>query len=181
MPVPMPNAFACSMNEFFSLKTQPNPHFNVLPDKVESSLPALANSSEQAAKPRAVLTCEQAIAIFQLRPEHKIAAHSKKVACAFQISDKTVRDIWRGRTWYRETLHLDPLRIPRNLRQPGRPLGRKDSISRKKHEKMQSQLDYIHLAENDPFHDDWPNWERADLCPLVDSLLFLARPLSRPM
>ena len=38
---------------------------------------------------------------------------SLAVARTYKVSEKTVRDIWRGRTWHHETLHLDPPRAAR--------------------------------------------------------------------
>ena len=133
----------------------------------------------RCSKPRAVLTSEQAVAIFLQRPNQKIsqAGLSSEVARFYHVSDKTVRDIWRARTWYRETLHLDPARTPRHMRRPGRPLGSKDSSPRKTNTKMQLAASLVSRGgvckpvpsySDDPFHDDWPNWERADLCHIVD-------------
>ena len=52
-----------------------------------------------------------------------------KVAIEFGVSDKTVRDIWKGRTWTKETLHLDTARVvvQKNI---GRPKGTRDSKPR---------------------------------------------------
>ncbi len=46
------------------------------------------------------------------------------------VSEKTVRDIWTGRTWSRETWHLDTSRNLQ-LKQLGRPKGCRDSQPRK--------------------------------------------------
>ncbi len=54
----------------------------------------------------------QAVAIFQHRPPSAPPhnAHNgmfaMAVARAYGVSEKAVRDIWRGRTWHKETLHL---------------------------------------------------------------------------
>ena len=115
------------------------------------------------AKPRAVLNEAEAIAIFQLRPRSdlpRVVRDSLSVAQAFTVSEKTVRDIWSARTWHRETLHLDPSRPARADTLPGRPLGRKDSAPRRRPVRK-SKLPAATDAD-DPFHDDWPNWERAD-------------------
>ena len=118
------------------------------------------------AKPRAVLNEAEAIAIFQLRPRSdltRVVRDSLSVAQAYNVSEKTIRDIWSARTWHRETLHLDPSRPVRADTLPGRPLGRKDSAPRRrpipksKATKLPAATD-----ADDPFHDDWPNWERAD-------------------
>ena len=90
-------------------------------------------SSIQACKTRAVLTAEQAAQIFQIKlsGQHGVAAKRSQgphcariVARLFGVSDKAVRDIWNGRTWLRETMHLDPARAAlaaARLRPPGRP------------------------------------------------------------
>ena len=77
-----------------------------------------SNSTEPRpiAKPRAILNREQAIEIFQLRPSgtnEGFERNSLAVARTYKVSEKTVRDIWRARTWHRETLHLDPPRAAR--------------------------------------------------------------------
>ena len=54
------------------------------------------------------------------------ASMSKK----YGVSEKAVRDIWTGRTWSKETWHLDALRS-RPVKKMGRPVGRQDSKPRK--------------------------------------------------
>ena len=83
--------------------------------------------SLQACKTRAVLTKQQAIRIFEIKlasnsggieqPSAQLTAHH------FGVSEKAIRDIWKGRTWIRETMHLDPERavLAGLLRLPGRP------------------------------------------------------------
>ena len=64
---------------------------------------------------RAILSKEQAIQIFQIKlaADTLQRAHpaSAQIASLFGISEKAVRDIWKGRTWARQTLHLDPNRL----------------------------------------------------------------------
>ena len=98
---------------------------NIAQSKVEEhQLP----SSIQACKTREILNVEQAIAIYKIKMSYATAASCKNfgpcsVARAFGVSEKTVRDIWKGRTWLRETMHLDPTRVvmAAQLRGPGRP------------------------------------------------------------
>ena len=84
-------------------------------------------SSIKACKTRAILTAEQAIDIFKIKISGPAAIRQQlspsKVARAFGVNEKTVRDIWKGRTWFRETMHLDPARVitAASLRPPGRP------------------------------------------------------------
>ena len=54
------------------------------------------------------------------------------VAKKFRVSEKTIRDIWSGRTWHEETLPHDLHRRPKKAVKTGRPLGRKDSAPRKR-------------------------------------------------
>ena len=56
-----------------------------------------------------------------------IAAHVSKI---YGVSEKAVRDIWTGRTWSKETWHLDASRS-RPLKKMGRPVGRQDTKPRK--------------------------------------------------
>jgi hypothetical protein len=87
-----------------------------------------------SAKPRAVLVKEQVMDIFRLSavrsPEQKKPT-ATSVAKKYGVNEKTIRDIWRGRTWHEETLPLDADRIPKKMAKTGRPLGRKDRAPRK--------------------------------------------------
>ena len=88
----------------------------------------------QCAKPRAVLTKEQAINIFRISTFNYTKASrptATSVAKAFGVSEKAIRDIWNGRTWCEETLPLDSSRQPKPRKKTGRPLGRKDSAPRR--------------------------------------------------
>jgi hypothetical protein len=123
-----------------------------------------------AAKPRAVLNRDQAVDIFKLKPPASDARIGKlcvEVAQKFRVSEKTVRDIWRGRTWHQETKHLDPSRPPRNSARPGRPMGRKDSAPRRgsgaRRSIAERATEPVDHTTSDPFHYDWPNWSRADI------------------
>ena len=99
------------------------------------SAPALAlalvhcagNQSSQKLKPQARLSQAQAVAIFQTRASHKSAA---KVANSYGVNEKTVRDIWTGRTWAKESWHLDPSRRL-EIKKMGRPIGCRDTRPRK--------------------------------------------------
>ena len=140
-------------------------------DRIEEpeskSTQSISTDPRLIAKPRAILNREQAIEIFQLRPSgtsEGIGRSSLAVARTYKVSEKTVRDIWRARTWHRETLHLDPSRPARADTPPGRPLGRKDSAPRRRPVPRLSAIAKLPAATDadDPFHDDWPNWDRAD-------------------
>jgi len=126
------------------------------------------------AKPRALLTRDQAVAIFLLQPTGTRRPQSRRanlpVAQAFGVSEKTVRDIWSARTWYSETLHLDQSRPARAGRKPGRPKGRKNSVKRQQKLAKNAEPNSGLSASThpyDPFHDDWPHWDRADCFSLL--------------
>ena len=139
----------------------------------------IAGKCFNVAKPRAVLNLQQVIQIFQSRPASELTgASSLSVARSFGVSEKTVRDIWTGRTWHNETAHLDPSRPARTLAPPGRPVGRKDSVPRRKSNQQRradSPKDRFLCASktaesglpaqsdpDDPFHDDWPFWAQSN-------------------
>ena len=83
--------------------------------------------SIQACKTRTILTLEQALQIFEIKLDNSNPLSGRRTAAAvarsFGVSEKTVRDIWIGRTWVREMMHLDPARAAKacNLKLPGRP------------------------------------------------------------
>ncbi len=89
---------------------------------------------------RNVLTKTQAIEIFMLRNGKTVDTtvclkNASSVAKRYGVSPKAVRDIWIGRTWYRETFFLEPQRADageRLTRRIGRPKGKKDSVLRKR-------------------------------------------------
>ena len=93
------------------------------------------NTSVPSGRARAILTPEQAFTIYRAKPQldhggrrrRGQQAAAKSVAEDFGVSEKTIRDIWKGRTWLRETVRLDPALAARasRLRQPGRPRGSK--------------------------------------------------------
>ena len=87
-------------------------------------------------KPRAILTEQQAVHIFELK-QYTMSSHGKRplsaagIARVFGVNEKTVRDIWKGRTWSRETWHLDCSRQIL-IKQPGKPKGCKDTKQRQR-------------------------------------------------
>ena len=86
-------------------------------------------SSLKACKSRAILTEDQAAEIFQIKLDDDRLPSNQRISSSavgqlFGVSEKTVRDIWKGRTWIRERVHLDPSRAAiadRTLKRPGRP------------------------------------------------------------
>ena len=88
------------------------------PDSRPSPIDEAALSTQKKFKPasskRQQLTSDEAAEIFELRPRLKgniilkrgSMLMCKGIAPRFGISPKTVRDIWRGRTWLHATQHL---------------------------------------------------------------------------
>jgi hypothetical protein len=58
------------------------------------------------------------------------------------ISEKAVRDIWSGRTWSKETQHLDPSRSV-CLKKIGRPAGSKDTKPRKPRAQASQKMEVL--------------------------------------
>ena len=91
--------------------------------------PSEVPASIQACKTRTVLTERQVQEIFiakllnESSEGHKTRQSAASLARKYGVSDKTIRDIWTGRTWFRELMHLDPARkdMAERLRFPGRP------------------------------------------------------------
>ena len=91
----------------------------------------------ESRKTRAKLTEADALDIFHCKAHLMSAASMSK---KYGVSEKAVRDIWTGRTWSKETWHLDASRS-RPLKKMGRPVGRQDTKPRKPriiHKKMNS-------------------------------------------
>ena len=82
---------------------------------------------KESMKTRAKLTESDALDIFNCKAS---VASASAIAKLYGVSEKAVRDIWTGRTWSKETWHLDESR-PIPTKKMGRPLGRKDGQPRK--------------------------------------------------
>jgi hypothetical protein len=80
-------------------------------------------------KPRSLLEANQVIEIFRSRLE-KSRMPANHVARSYGVSEKTIRDIWHGRTWKHITWRMDGSEtwIPKKS---GRPAGSKDRVPRK--------------------------------------------------
>ena len=89
---------------------------------------AAVNTAATATKPRNGLTREQAVEIYARRPDEMGFQKSRRgtmvgceaVAVEYGVTPKTVRDIWRGRTWGEATGHPQSDRETRSVpaRQP---------------------------------------------------------------
>ena len=77
---------------------------------------------------RTKIAMADAIEIFKLKGPSSSAT---SVGKAYGVSEKAIRDIWKGRTWAKETWHLDMAR-PWHFKRMGRPTGSKDKNPRKK-------------------------------------------------
>ena len=103
--------------------------------KRDSEIGMQSLSKDNQKKGRAILSEQEARAIFQRKPSKfgRDRRRANLLAKTYGVSVKAIRDIWVGRTWYRSTCYLDqskPVNLLRLLRKPGRPLGAKDSKPR---------------------------------------------------
>ena len=142
-------------------------------------------SSIQACKTRAILTEAQAITIFHAKPATADAsierACAAKVAEDYGVSDKTIRDIWKGRTWFRETMHLDPNRAAMvdRLKQPGRPKGSKDK-ERRQRGPARGKPAAVHGAPPPPLGGSSPPSPLGGARPTWSALLVSGAPVPSP-
>ena len=81
-------------------------------------------------KHRAILTEMQAIEIFEFRASNFIP-HASFVAKQYGINERTVRDIWKQRTWSHCTSSLAEGLGSMPKKKLGRPIGSKDTRPRK--------------------------------------------------
>ena len=102
--------------------------------------------SHQTAAPRSrnILSREQAIEIFQLKSNIKsMGVRTSLIAEQYGVSAKAIRDIWVGRTWYRDTFLLDTSRADaeeRFMRKIGRPAGARDVKPRARRKDKEHEL-----------------------------------------
>ena len=97
------------------------------PSSGEDSLCKAPHHTLESRKTRAKLTEADALDVFHCKT-HLMSAAS--VSKKYGVSEKAVRDIWTGRTWSKETWHLDASRS-KPLKKMGRPVGRQDTKPRK--------------------------------------------------
>jgi hypothetical protein len=96
-----------------------------------TKLSSVATKNVVKRRARSILTKEHAQVIFKFKPQCAIDGRvkAKELAGIYGVSVKTVRDIWNGRTWYRDTYELDksnPIAPERLQKKPGRPKGARD-------------------------------------------------------
>mmetsp|Transcript_16794 Transcript_16794/g.45760 ORF Transcript_16794/g.45760 Transcript_16794/m.45760 type:complete len:137 (+) Transcript_16794:79-489(+) len=129
-------------------------------------------------KTKAKLTEMQALEIYAYGMHKTGSRSSSMIAKMYNITDRAVRDIWNGRTWYEETSTLlspaEAALRPKRMRTRGgkrcRPCGY-DELQ-KPNEQIRggsdSQIGSMPtlipetfaciVTTDDPFHDDWPFW-----------------------
>ena len=90
-------------------------------------IPSSMHTLSATPRARAKLTQFDALDIYHCKGSVSSATAVSKL---YGVCEKAVRDIWTGRTWSKETWHLDEAR-PLPIRKMGRPLGRKDAQPRK--------------------------------------------------
>ena len=81
----------------------------------------------EKARKRSRLSEAQVVEIF-LSKATKLSA--SKICVRFGVSEKAVRDIWTGRTWAKETMHLVRMRQTVETRTIGRPIDGADKRPR---------------------------------------------------
>ena len=109
---------------------------------------------------KAVLTSEQAREIFGLRKTHgypNLHTASLSLAPKFYVCAKTIRDIWKGRSWLGATYDLWEEEERPSRKALGRPKGKKDSRPRRRRERsttfdahgtnMKSESPYLSYVE----------------------------------
>jgi hypothetical protein len=126
-------------------------------------------------KSHALLTDFQAVQIFMLKsknaqPKRKTSA--AQIGLLFGVCEKTIRDIWSGRTWDQETRHLDPTRAIIEHKSPGRPRGSRDSTKRKAGY-MQSLSCIGQKGGFESIDDDLFVWEVQSSFPLISPVVYL--------
>ena len=83
---------------------------------------------------RAILTEQQAIEIFRIRSQNStpiLMLGATFVAKRYGINERTVRDIWKQRTWTRATCSMAEGASPMLQKKIGRPIGSKDTKPRR--------------------------------------------------
>ena len=92
-------------------------------------------SDYKVLKPRARLTEHDVLSIFRCKYS---SATATKLASVYGVSEKAVRDIWTGRTWARETWHLET-----SGGLPAQPMGRSGGSKTAKNRIPQSKQSSI--------------------------------------
>ena len=119
-------------------------------------------------KNRAILTEQQAIEIFGFRSTISMSmmvSSASFVAKRYGVNERTIRDIWKQRTWTHATCLLAEGAGPMAKRKMGRPVGSKDTCPRKQR-----------LAAGTSFFYDSPTQSVPSKCDSKISFDGLTRP-----
>ena len=141
-----------------------------------------------------VLTPQQAVEIFSYKLTSPVASyatvhlkhgndHSGMIGKIYNVSAKTIRDIWNRRSWRHETFHLWHLSKDKNCL-PDQSVDYAQIVTQSTDCKPSAILPNAHTPQNfqhqetlpasssneDPFHDDWPYWNmsRDAECQIAD-------------
>ena len=108
-------------------------------------------------KPRARLTESEVLSIFKLKAS---APSATSVGRLYGVSEKAIRDIWKGRTWSNETWHMEMSRAL-VVKHAGRPVGCRDNKPRRKRMISEAEttaykcVDSKEKLGNDPCQEEW--------------------------
>ena len=100
---------------------------------------------QQQPRRRAILTQLQAIEIFRFRYECSLSmmvSSASVVAKRYGVNERTIRDIWKQRTWTHATSCLTEGADPMAERKMGRPVGSKDTRPRKQKLSVETSISY---------------------------------------
>ena len=120
------------------------------------------------------LTPLQAVEIFMFRPDISLLSRKEtpsgaQVGRLYGVSEKTIRDIWTGRTWKDTTAHLDknrPITVPKGR---GRPKGSTDGKPRKRQDKPGRSSFHLKTTK---IHGNQTPAEKICFCGSIDDQLF---------
>ena len=99
----------------------------------------------QPQKRRAILTEQQAVEIFRLRSVSSMTmmvCPASVVAKRYGVNERTIRDIWKQRTWTHATCSFAEIAGPMAKRKMGRPVGSRDVRPRKQRPVARTSISY---------------------------------------
>jgi hypothetical protein len=100
-------------------------------------------------KHHTILSEQQAIEIFRIRSAHSIVmmvSSALFIAKRYGVSERTVRDIWKQRTWVHATRPLTESIGPMAKKKLGRPIGSKDLQPRKQKLVVETSISPMQFA-----------------------------------
>lgn len=113
--------------------------------------------------------------------KHKCVRLCKELSKQYNISVKSIRDIWNFRTWRFETAHLWHLTQHKStlLSQPSIQMTVTRMMESNDHEEDMAETSKFSnlstywletISDEDPFHSDWQFWDRS--YPIEDVIIF---------